>query len=67
MDTLELDRLESHIESLLTELQKLRMENNQLHQRLTHDQKMREVLSAKNHQAAEKIKKVVRQLKESIS
>lgn len=66
MEAIQFNQLEQQIERLIAELNHLRIENEQLHQQLNSNNKRYEALNTKNTLAAEKIKKVVNQLRESM-
>lgn len=67
MDTIQISSLELQIGQLIRELERIQEENKRLRQQLNQDTKRYETLSAKNNLAAEKIKKIISQLRESMS
>ncbi|ABX79129.1 hypothetical protein AYM17_09565 [Coxiella burnetii] len=64
--TLELSELEYQVDHLLRSLERLKSENNALRQKLATQVRERSLLVEKNLQAAQKIKKVITQLREEM-
>ncbi|AML47969.1 hypothetical protein AYM02_01065 [Coxiella burnetii] len=64
--TLELSELEYQVDHLLRSLERLKSENNALRQKLATQVGERSLLVEKNLQAAQKIKKVITQLREEM-
>lgn len=67
METIELHQLELQLEQLLQELDRLRAENHYLRQQLSQDTRRQESIGNKNQLATEKLKKVIKQLREAMS
>lgn len=67
MTTLELSGLEYQVDHLLRSLERLKAENISLRQKLSSSIRERSELLEKNRKAADKIKKVISQLKEQMS
>lgn len=67
METVELHQLELQLEQLLQELDHLRAENHYLRQQLSQDTRRHEFMGNKNQLATEKLKKVIKQLREAMS
>ncbi len=67
METIEIHQLELQLEQLLQELDRLRAENHYLRQQVSQDTRRHESLGNKNQLAAEKLKKVIKQLREAMS
>ena len=63
---LELSELEYQVDHLLRSLERLKSENNALRQKLAIQVRERSLLIEKNIQAAQKIKKVITQLREEM-
>lgn len=66
METIELHQLELQLEKLLKELDRLRAENHYLRQQLSQDMRRQESIGNKNQLATEKLKKVIKQLREAM-
>ncbi len=64
--TLELSELEYQVDHLLRSLERLKSENNALRKKLATQVRERSLLVEKNFQVAQKIKKVVTQLREEM-
>ncbi|MBW5802917.1 TIGR02449 family protein [Coxiella endosymbiont of Ornithodoros amblus] len=64
--TLELSELEYQVDRLLCSLERLKSENNALRKKLATQVRERSLLVEKNLQVAQKIKKVITQLREEI-
>ncbi len=67
MTTLELSGLEYQVDHLLRSLERLKAENISLRQKLSSSIRERSELLEKNRKAADKIKKIISQLKEQMS
>lgn len=66
MNSIELSGLEYQVDHLLHTLERLKIENNTLRQKLANSVRERSFLLEKNKQCAEKIKKVTHQLRKEI-
>lgn len=64
--TIELSELEYQVDHLLRSLERLKTENSLLRQKLANNARERSLLVAKNLQAAQKIKKIIAQLREEM-
>lgn len=64
--TIELSELEDRINYLLRYLKRLKVENNGLQQKVANQVREQSLLVEKNLQAAQKIKKLMTQLREAI-
>ena len=67
MNTAELSDLEVQIDSLLENLNRLKTDNQALRNQLAVSIRERSHLQAKNQEAAMKIRRIIRQLKEELS
>lgn len=67
METIELHQLELQLEQLLQELDRLRAENHYLRQQLSQDTRRNDAHASKNQLATEKLKKVIKQLRDAMS
>lgn len=66
MHMIELSELEHRVNYLLRYLERLKVENNGLRQKVANQARERSLLVGKNLQAAQKIKKLIAQLREEI-
>lgn len=64
--TIELSELEYQVDHLLRSLERLKTENNMLRQKLANNARERSLLVEKNLYAAQKIKKIIAQLREEM-
>lgn len=64
--TIELSELEYQVNHLLRSLERLKTENNILRQKLANNARERSLLVEKNLHAAQKIKKIIAQLREEM-
>ncbi|MBT8506526.1 TIGR02449 family protein [Coxiella-like endosymbiont of Rhipicephalus sanguineus] len=64
--TIELSELEYQVNHLLRSLERLKTENNMLRQKLANNVRERSLLVEKNLHAAQKIKKIIAQLREEM-
>ena len=67
MNIVELNNLEFQVDTLLSNLEKLQIENQGLRSQLTHSNRERTHLKEKNQKAVVKIKRIIAQLKDEIS
>ena len=65
-NTIEISGLEYQVDYLLRSLERLQVENASLRQKLTSHNRERSLLATKTQQTAEKIKKIISQLKEDL-
>lgn len=66
METIEIHQLELQLEQLLQELDRLRAENHYLRQQVSQDTRRHQSIGSKNQLATEKLKKVIKQLREAM-
>lgn len=67
MSIVELNNLEFQVDTLLSNLEKLQSENQQLRSQLANSNRERGRLKEKNQKAATKIKRIISQLKEELA